>query len=755
MNVHARLAGLTMIVVVLCTLGYSLVGTGILWPLLGLICVGVHLLIHGIVGKAHYMLPKWIVVVAALGVLAWGVTRAMGGNKIDALCECVLALMFIKLWDRKVPTDYAQILTLAVYLAIGCTVGGDFGPVFVVMLTIPILLAGTMLFQIFAGQHRFVRYGARPAQLRWSSATFATFFVSGFLLIATVTALMFVLMPRGPMLDSSSMRSSWVARLGGIARVSGFSDKVQLGQDGLISESRAVVAEVSVLPIGEEGALRAVEVIHLRGAVLDKYEDGVWNSTTDASNIMDSREISRGKTEPLGGRRDSASAARALRLRITMRDVDSPVPAFAPWWPAAIEFNSDGRLWKDPNTLILQRMGKEGVLTYTVDSFVGASIDPAVSQARLPTDRPNVSFPNAVVKALAQDILKRSSIEPDPALRLPSEDGRAARAIEGYLRREYAYTLEMRAAPIGQDPIEWFLTVSKQGHCEYFASAMAAMCRSVGIPARLVTGYVAAEVSNAGMFVVRESNAHAWVEAAVDGFPAVAKPGEPTDPMTWHAWRTFDPTPPADFARIHQPEPSMSLKLGKFLSSLENTWASSILRFDDHRQKRILSAQGISTNWLETKLTQLSLFLGGNEDSFKVRTIRWGGFAVLFVVCGSLLGWLVNSIVLRRRRNKRLAEKATLENKVRPELAALRDQYVVLLAKRNLARARQEPLLKHLARVQVQLASINPELPGEIVKFIDYLYLGQFGPGLSDSQLQNTRAQYGRIASILRSEKQG
>lgn len=753
MNVHARLAGLTMIVVVLCTLGYSLVGTGILWPLLGLVCVGVHLLIHGIVGKAHYMLPKWIVVVAALCVLAWGVTRAMGGNKIDALCECVLALMFIKLWDRKVPTDYAQILTLAVYLAIGCTVGGDFGPVFVVMLTIPILLAGTMLFQIFAGQHRFVRHGARPAQLRWSSPTFATFFASGFLLISIVTSLMFVLMPRGPMLDSGYMRSSWVARLGGVARVSGFSDKVKLGQGGLISESRAVVAEVNALPIGEDGVIRAVDVIHLRGAVLDQYENGIWTSTTDEGNKIVSSELSRGKAQTLSGAPQPTSAARELRLRITMRDVDSPVPAFAPWWPASIEFNSDGRLWKDPNTLILQRMSTENMFAYTVSSYIGASISPAVSQARLPADRPHIDFPNAAVKRFTQDILKRASIEPDPAIRLPSEDGRAARAIEGYLRREYSYTLELLPAPIGQDPIEWFLTTSKQGHCEYFASAMVAMCRSVGIPARLVTGYVAAEVSNAGMFVVRESNAHAWVEAAVDGFPAINKPGESADPMTWHAWRTFDPTPPADFARVHQPEPSMSLRLGKFLSSLENTWASNILRFDDHRQNRILTAQGISTNWLETKLTQLSLFLGGNEDSFKVRTMRWGGFAIAFVVGGSLLGWLVNSIVLRRRRNKRLADKATLESKVRPELAALRDRYVLLLAKQNLARARQEPLLKHLARVQAQLATINPMLPGEVEKFIDSLYLGQFGPGLSDSQLHNTRVQYGRIESLIRSEK--
>lgn len=754
MNVRARLAGLTMIIVVLCTLGYSLVGTGIVWPLLGLVCVGVHLLIHGIAGRDNYMLPKWIVVTAAFAVLAWGVTRAMGGNKIDALCESVLALMFVKIWDRKVPADYAQILTLAVYLAIGCTVSGDFGPVVVTALIVPILLAGTMLFQIYSGQHRFTRHGSRPSQLRWSNYTFAAFFASGTLLIAGVTSLMFILMPRGPMLESVMLRSSWVARLGGVAHVSGFSDKVQLGQAGLISESRAVVAEVTVLPT-EDGVQRSVEVVHLRGAVLEKYENGRWEPgiTSNMERENDSLPLKRGQSMTFGGHPNAGSAARELRLRVTMQDVDRQVPAFAPWWPAAIEFATEGRIRVDRHTLLLRRAGQEGTFSYSVTSFIGASVDPVASQARLPSDRPVVDFPSAVVKSYTRELLKRSNIEPDPAIRLPSEDGRVARAIEAHLRREFKYSLKMLAAPAGQDPIDWFLTTTKEGHCEYFASAMVAMCRSVGIPARLVTGYVAAETSNSGMFVVRESNAHAWVEAAVDGFPPDQTAAGTKESGTWHSWRTFDPTPPADFVRIHQPEPSMSLRIGRFLSSLESSWATNILRFDDHRQRDMLASQGISTNWLETKLTQLSIFLGGEEDSLKARTMRWGGFAVAFVVGGSLLGWFVNVMVAKWRKHKRLAARVPVEIRVRPELASLRDQYVTLLAQRNLSRGPNEPLLKHLSRVHSQLASINPLLPVNIEDFIELLYLGQFGPGLNQSQLLNATEKYGRIRQLLTSEK--
>ncbi len=754
MNVRARLAGLTMIIVVLCTLGYSLVGTGIMWPLLGLVCVGVHLLIHGIGGRDNYMLPKWIVVIAAFGVLTWGVTRAMSGNKIDALCESVLALMFVKIWDRKVPADYAQILTLAVYLAIGCTVSGDFGPVVVTSLIVPILLAGTMLFQIYAGQHRFVRHGSRASQLRWSNATFAAFFASGFVLIAGVTSLMFVLMPRGPMLESAMLRSSWVARLGGVAHVSGFSEQVELGRAGLISPSRAVVAEVAVLP-SEDGTQRSVEVVHLRGAVLEKYENGRWEPgiTNNLQRENDSLDLKRGQSVTPGGRPNSAAAARELRLRVTMQDVDRQVPAFAPWWPAAIEFASEGRLRVDRHTLLLKRAGQEGSFSYTVTSFIGASADPVVAEARLPSQRPKVDFADAVVKSYTRDLLKRSNIEQDPSIRLPAEDGRVARAIEAHLRREFKYTLQMLAAPEGQDPIAWFLTTSKQGHCEYFASAMVAMCRSVGIPARLITGYVAAETSNQGMFVVRESNAHAWVEAAVDGFPPDVTYEGTKDAATWHSWRTFDPTPPSDFTRIHQPEPSVSLRIGRFLSSLESSWASSILRFDDRSQRDMLASRGISTNWLETKLTQLSMLLGGEEDSVKARTMRWGGFAVAFVVGGSLLGWLVNLLIARRRAQRRLTAHEQSIIKVRPELAALRDQYNEVLAKSNLARAPCEPLLKHFERVHSRLATIHPNLPVDIEVFISLLYLGQFGAGLNQSQLLVANEKYANIKRLLTSEK--
>ncbi|MBM4421143.1 MAG: hypothetical protein FJ034_06095, partial [Chloroflexi bacterium] len=103
-----------------------------------------------------------------------------------------------------------------------------------------------------------------------------------------------------------------------------------------------------------------------------------------------------------------------------------------------------------------------------------------------------------------------------------------AEAIEAYLRDRYRYSTNVRSAPPGRDPVDYFLFDLKDDFCEYFASAMVIMLREVGIPARLVEGYTSGQYdSTLGRYVVRAQNAHAWVEAY---FPQ-------------YGWIEFEPTP--------------------------------------------------------------------------------------------------------------------------------------------------------------------------------------------------------------------
>jgi hypothetical protein len=103
-----------------------------------------------------------------------------------------------------------------------------------------------------------------------------------------------------------------------------------------------------------------------------------------------------------------------------------------------------------------------------------------------------------------------------------------ASAIEHFLRSSYQYTLTPYDPPRGVDAMEYFLFDSKQGYCEYFATAMGDMLRSLGIPTRLVNGYGPGNYDeHLVRYVDRESDAHTWVEAY---FPS-------------YGWIPFEPTP--------------------------------------------------------------------------------------------------------------------------------------------------------------------------------------------------------------------
>ena len=93
-----------------------------------------------------------------------------------------------------------------------------------------------------------------------------------------------------------------------------------------------------------------------------------------------------------------------------------------------------------------------------------------------------------------------------------------AAAIERYLRTNFGYTLQLpRTVP--HDPVANFLFDRKQGHCEYFASSMAIMLRTLGIPSRVVNGFRTGEFNDlTSQYLVRASNAHSWVEAYFPGY---------------------------------------------------------------------------------------------------------------------------------------------------------------------------------------------------------------------------------------------
>ena len=101
-------------------------------------------------------------------------------------------------------------------------------------------------------------------------------------------------------------------------------------------------------------------------------------------------------------------------------------------------------------------------------------------------------------------------------------------ALTNYLQTHFQYSQQLGHVPPGLDPIDWFLFDVKIGYCEQFASAETLMLRSLGIPARLATGYSTGTYDPVlDQSIVRERDAHAWVEVF---FPN-------------HGWVPVDPSP--------------------------------------------------------------------------------------------------------------------------------------------------------------------------------------------------------------------
>jgi transglutaminase-like putative cysteine protease len=153
-------------------------------------------------------------------------------------------------------------------------------------------------------------------------------------------------------------------------------------------------------------------------------------------------------------------------------------------------------------------------------------------------------------------------------------------AIEEHLRTKYGYTLEMVAT---DDPIPFFLFQRKKGHCEYFASAMAVMLRTQGIPSRIVNGFRNGELSDVtGSYIVRGRDAHSWVEAFIPG----------------RGWVEFDPTPAA--APL---EHTMWTRIGLYLDAAKEFWGEWVVNYDFSHQTLLAE---LTTN--KTKISAESLW---------------------------------------------------------------------------------------------------------------------------------------------------
>lgn len=432
-------------------------------------------------------------------------------------------------------------------------------------------------------------------------------------LLGAVTV--FMVLPRRS--DESAYRIG--PRPDQVTQVSGFRDHVKLGTPGLLDTSREVVMHVTLSEDGQQ--LTGAEPRYFRGAVLDFYASGSWRRSRALDTFRSARVFSGGTLSPNDEHFDRGRTQLPV-LRDPNRLVDPYPPGvrtidqryelanktgaslFAMAFPVQVAFVTATAIDMNPLTRTLRLGSYDGRLEYEVRSTPAYFVPPRASESTRYEELRigETAYFNAGpvadnLRTLANRIMENGGLSRERGDPISEQDERIVELFSWYLRESgaYSYTREMVAPEEQEDPTAYFLFDSQRGHCEYFASALAGLCRSVGIDARVVTGFVSSEI-DPGTYrtVVRRSHAHAWVEAPVlrEVEMVVTDEGgqQRLEPREVVYWRTYDPSPPD--AMVMESSDGIGAMMAEWVRAFEDMWARSVIQYDSDTQGDLFGLSG-------------------------------------------------------------------------------------------------------------------------------------------------------------------
>jgi len=452
-------------------------------------------------------LPTWAMNAVAVAYLPYFVLDLLvlsRGRLVVPVTHLLLFTVLVKLFALRRERDKWQ-TAIAIFFLFLTSMGTSVHPTVVLYLLVFVVLA-LLLFARFAQLHLTAAFAGTETQRRELLDVPLRRFLA---LAAVATVLLavplFILLPR----VESPFVPGHGRGLGTLGAATGFADVVTLDTIGRIRSNREVAMR---LRYDDDPQSRAGE-LRFKGGAFEHYEHGVWRPDTGGGRLLTPNRRAGGAivlapTEPV-------TWVDVFLRPVTGRNVVLPVEA------VRLKVDAAG-VWIDDRGLVRRSRRPSEAIEYRVGLAANA-----VSKAR-PAYGPGSS------ERVETKTLDLSGVTPRIA-DLAAEVGgdgtplEQANNIQHWLSTEFRYSLDLVGSP-DQDPITTFLFDRREGHCEYFATAMVLMLRSRGIPARLATGFLGAEYNPLeDYYIVRQSNAHAWVEAFLPD----------------RGWTVFDPTPPA------------------------------------------------------------------------------------------------------------------------------------------------------------------------------------------------------------------
>src|SRR5258708_5240201 len=493
--------------------------------------------------------------------------------------------------------------------------------------------------------------------------------------------------------------------------MTGFTDSVELGRIGELKKDSSVVMRVKT------GTPVNYPMLRWRGIALSTFDGRRWYSQEKRPELHDAGQDG---WILLGSRLDvKVPVVAELQFIVLLQPLASD-SLFAPAQVMGLRgnFSNDAGTYYGSARRSTLRMDLAGSIynparNYSQVRYEGFSLLPEARPLKARTA--GTEYPDDIQKLYLQLPPKLDPRIPQLAQKITAAAGNPydkSVVLESYLRRNFGYTLNLAGKP-GADPLAQFLFVTKAGHCEYFASAMAVMLRTLGIPSREVNGFLPGEFNDvAGDYIVRASDAHSWVEAYFPG----------------SGWITFDPTPAANVS-----EAGLFSRLNLYLDWMQLNWNEWVVNYDFAHQ--IQMAKNVRQNSTDYSESLRRWFRRMQERGMAGLTEWQRGHRYLSLVLPGALVFLL--VVLRFDWIRSVARWLTLALQMRqptavrnnPQLASrLYAEMLCVLEKRGYARAETQTPGEFAATL-----SLQPSLRSAVSEFTSLYAEARFGGAICDA----------------------
>ena len=513
---------------------------------------------------------------------------AVSGSLVGAGTRFLTALVVIKLFGLETPRDHVLLKILVLFQLLGAA-ASTVSPLFFVLLSFYIICGIWAMVTLNIKRDSEEWGQGKAAPTKGAQGAGGPLFGLGFfagtagatVLSIIITIGLFFIIPRMAVGFFDLKRLNTV-------KVSGFSDLVDLGSIGAVKLDPTPVMRVEVPK--DAGAL---PTLYMRGSSLDRFNGLSWEKTFTSKTPMKgprpglfTRDLRPG--EPL---KELKLVEHKVMLEALSTDVVFTLPGWtmlstslrtlwaddagSTYFPSVPYKRVEYTAWS-PEPIAGGR-GRPRWVSEVTDSETHEMV--AFLQLLEETSNDGTSRIERLSRSIASgtDLYVKDKALADKNKAPADKDGApaagpvagiedvravspitAATAIELHLKTSYRYTLDP-ASGDGETPLDDFLFHTQEGYCEHFATAMVIMLRTLGIPSRMVTGFLEGTWNGYGnYYLIRQQDAHTWVEALVD-----------------NRWVSFDPTPSVGLL----PGASVFSSLTLYLDTLKWRWNRQIINF--------------------------------------------------------------------------------------------------------------------------------------------------------------------------------